>query len=167
MSKEEQIINSKIKYKGIFDLQELYNMLRGHLMNANWSDPVEGGEKKYAEKTKPNGKSIEIVWSTSKDEEKGYFKLEISIQLYINGLNEIEVEKDGKKIKLDKGDIEVTIKSSITENAKDAWDENSIMFKLYEKYFIKQRIDEVKIDLYNFSNKTVDEVKKFLELYRF
>jgi hypothetical protein len=167
MSKEETIVSSsKISYKGIFDLQELYNLMRGNLMMAGWDDPVEKGEEKYSEKVKPNGKMIEIVWKTSKEEEKGYFKLQMTIKFFIMGLNEVETEKDGKKLKLDKGDIAIEVSSKIMENAKNAWEEHSLMFKIYEKYFIKERIEEVKIQLYQETNKLVDTTKTFLNLYR-
>ena len=40
-------------------------------------------EKKYAEKIKPDGKQIEILWETSRNLEAGYFKIVIGINFFL------------------------------------------------------------------------------------
>src|SRR3989338_1054980 len=76
MPKEDAIIRgAKIKYKGTFDFNLLYRKLREWLIREKYSDSCESGEKKYSERIKPSGKQIEVVWSTSKGEEGGYFSL--------------------------------------------------------------------------------------------
>ncbi len=168
MSKEDVIIKEiKIKYKGIFDLSLLYKKLREWLMDTGFSDPIEDGEKKYGERIKPNGKQIEIVWETSKKAED-YFKLKIDIRFFINGLTEAEVEREGKKIKLDNCELEMVFVSTLIRDADNKWEhDHPFMFKLYEKYIIKHKIEEFKIELYKATNRYVDEVKNFLNLYRF
>lgn len=168
MPKEDSIISgSKVKYKGVFDSKLLYNKLRDWFMRKKYGDPCEGGEKKYAEKVKPSGKQIEIVWEASKSEEAGYFSLANKMSIMMRDIVEVEVDRDGKKIKLDKGEIEIEFNSSLTRNAKGDWDENGFMFKLYERYIIKHKIDEKKIDVYKDTTNLMDEVKNFFNLYKF
>ncbi len=169
MPKEDSIISdSKIKYKGNFDLKLLYKKLREWLLREEYSDPCsDGGEKKYAERVKPGGKQVEIVWNTSKGEEGGYFSLQIKIEFFINNLNEIDADRNGRKIKLDSGEAEVKFSSILVRNADKKWNEKSLMFKIYERYIIRDKIEHFKIELYKDTNKLIDEVKNFFNLYRF
>lgn len=169
MVKEESIIrDSKVKYKGNFDLKLIYKKLREWLMREGYSDPCEGGEKKYGERVKPKGKQVEIVWEATKKEEAGYFIRSIKLSFFINELVEVEVEKDGRKIKLDSGEIEIGFNSSLLRNAgSPAWDEHSLMFRFYERFIIADKIEAFKIEVYKDTNKLMDEVKNFLNLYKF
>ncbi|MBS3152743.1 hypothetical protein J4230_05010 [Candidatus Woesearchaeota archaeon] len=168
MPKEDAIIRgAKIKYKGTFDFNLLYRKLREWLIREKYSDPCESGEKKYSERIKPSGKQIEVVWSTSKGEEGGYFSLNIDIKFFVIDLTEIEVEKDGKKIKMDKCEVEIEFSSKLIRNANKAWDEDNLMFKLYERYIVGDKTEQFKIELYKDTNKLMDEVKNFFNLYRF
>ena len=168
MSKEEIIISgSKIKFKGTFDLSLFYDRLREWLMREKYSDPCHGGERKYAEKMKPNGKQVEILWESSRASEAGYFKILIKVSFLVVGLNEVDVDKNGKKIKLDNGEIELIFNSSLIRNAEQGWDEGGLMFRLYERYIIKEKIEEHKIKAYKDTNLIIDEVKNFFNLYRF
>src|SRR3989338_3885164 len=150
MPKEESIISgAKVKYKGTFDLEILYSKIREWFMDQGYSDPCENGEKKYSERIKPNGKTLEILWEASKEGENGYFKLDLNVTFFINSLNEVEVEKDGRKLKLHNCGIEVEFNSKFTENANNSWDENSFIFRIYRELGLKDRAEEFKIDLYN------------------
>jgi len=166
MPKEEVIIkDAKIKYRGTFDLALLYKSLTMWYGNSSYGASLK--EIKYVEKVRPDGKQIEIVWELNKAEESGYFKIEQGIKFYITKLNEAEVEKDGQRIKLDKCDLELTFGSKVIINANKSWNENSFIFKIYERYFIGYRVEEIKIAAYKDTNKIMDEVKNFLNLYRF
>ncbi len=165
MPKEESIVDTKLKHRGVFDLELLYNKLRNWLLNEDYSDPVTSGEKKYAEKVKPNGKQIEIVWESSKEKEEGFFLIKIKISFYVIGLNEIEVERDGKMIKLDKAEVDMKFSSSVTINAKEKFDESGLMYKIYKRYMIREKIEEIKIECYKDTNNLISEVKSFLSMY--
>ncbi len=165
MPKEESIVDTKLKHKGVFDLELIYNKLMKWLINEGYSDPVRSGEKKYAEKVKPNGKQVEILWESSKEEEGGFFLVKIKVSFYVTGLNEAEVESNGKMIKLDRASIEMRFSSSVTTNAKGEWDETSFFYKIYKKYIVRDKIEEIKIECYKDTNDLISEVKSFLSLY--
>jgi len=165
MSRDEPVIpDVVIKYRGIFDLTLIYNNLKLWLIDSGYAEPRE---IKYAEKIKPGGKDIEIIWETDKLEDLGFFKFKTSIKFYAQRINEAEVERDGNKLKLHKGDLWLTFNSQLSINANNKWQDHSIMYKLYEKYIIKDRIDYYKIQIYEGMNKIMTEVKNFLNLYTF
>ncbi len=165
MSKEDVIFsNSKVRYKGLFDLDRLYKKLREWLMRQKYADPKE---IKYVERVKPDGKTTEFVWQTSRSEEVGYFKIKLEIRFYFTSVNDVETEKDGKKLTLHNGGVEIQFDSSVVRNAKNEWNESGIMFKLYERFIIPDKINFYKIEAYEDTVKLMDEVKAFLNLYRF
>ena len=93
--------------------------------------------------------------------------MNIDIKFFVIDLTEIEVEKDGKKIKMDKCEVEIEFSSKLIRNANKAWDEDNLMFKLYERYIVGDKTEQFKIELYKDTNKLMDEVKNFFNLYRF
>src|SRR3989338_4199173 len=93
-------------------------------------------EKKYWEKVKPDGKLAEFVWETTKTKDD-YFKFT----------------------------IEIKFNATLTRNFKATWkNENGLMFKIYEKYIIPDKIEEMKIDLYQDTNKLIEETKNYFNL---
>jgi len=167
MPKEEAIISdAKVKYKGPFDFLLLYKKLKEWFLREGYGDAFKN-EKKYAEKIKPNGKNIEIVWEMSRKEEQDYFEVKINISFFAVNLTEVEVEKNGKRIKLSNAEIEIKFDSKLVRNANNKWDENSLMFKFYEKYFAQDRIEFFRIECYQDTQNLIDETKNFFNLYRF
>lgn len=163
MPKETPIISdSKVKYRGVFDLGLVYNKLRFWIMETGYSEPHE---IKYVEKIKPGGKDIEIIWESERSEEDGFFKFTIGVKFYATRLNDVEVDKEGRKLKLQKGDLWLYFDAKFIVNANKKWEENGLMYKLYEKFIIKDKLDHYKIELYTEANKIMAEVKDFLNLY--
>ncbi len=168
MPKEDMIIKDvRVRYNGTFDFDLLYKKLRDWFLTEKYSDPSKNGEKKYSEKIKPNGKQIEIVWESSRSYEGGYYKITTNVEFFLNGINVVDVERDGRKIKLENGEIELVFNSKLTRNADKKWNESSMMHTLYEKYIIPDKIEGMKIECYSDTTKLIDEAKNFLNLYRF
>jgi len=153
-----------LKYSGNFDYKEIYKKLYVWITQQGYSKPYE---KKYWEKVKPDGKLAEFVWETTKTKDD-YFKFTIEIQFTFDGLKEGEAEYKGKKIKLDNGRAEIKFNATLTRNFKATWkNENGLMFKIYEKYIIPDKIEEMKIDLYQDTNKLIEETKNYFNLFKF
>lgn len=162
MAEKEAIFSdTKIKWIGIIDLAVFYKKLREWLIIKKYKDIAE---IKYVEKIKPNGKTIEIVWKcTRKDVD--YFNFVINIEFNFMGVNDAELEKDGKRIKLSKVEAEVKISSEIIKDPKDDWKKSPHMRNLYEKYVIKHKIDEAKIECYKNTSDLIEEIKNYFTLY--
>lgn len=148
-----------IRWNGLFDLEEVYKKSKG------WFDMkvMEFKEEKYIEKIKGGSKQIEIKWTATK-KVSNYFKQVFEIGILIIGMTQVEVEKNGRKLILEKGEIEFQIDVYLVKNADDKFGEGSFYKKIYERVY-RKRIDEYKIDLYNSAYGFVDELKKLLELH--
>src|SRR3989344_8877287 len=93
--------NIKIKERSVFSLDELYKML------VRWFElhRYDFQEQEYRdENLGEKGKHLEIKWYAEKKIDD-YFKFVIKINLFILGLESIEIEKDGIKHKKNRGEV--------------------------------------------------------------
>jgi len=168
MKKEFPLIDgAKIKWKGSFDFAVLYRKLKDWLNAESYPDPTEDF---YGERIKPTGKkNIEIVWSASKDEED-YFKHQVKVVFYGTDISDKEVVKDGKKLELKDGTIEMKISSTLIIDANEKFGKGPnepYKQKIYERYFVADNIEKNKIELYEKTLDLIEETKNFLNMYQF
>lgn len=156
----------KVKYIGIFDLNDLYRKMKFWL-EWNGYGPEKGMEKQYTERIKPNGKQVEIKWIAT-DEASAYVNKVIEATFFVLGLESVEIEKDTKKIKTKKGDIEIRFTGYLVLNVNNLMgDDLSYKNKIYKRFILKRNIDSYKIDLYDDLTEFQDEVKGYLTMQQF
>ncbi|MEW6062805.1 MAG: hypothetical protein AB1571_00330 [Nanoarchaeota archaeon] len=157
----------KLKWSGIFNLGDLYRKMKWWLDYNGYRDETKNfKELRYTEKVKPEGKQIEIAWECKKPI-TDYFVNVIEVTFFITGLQKTEVMREGKKITMDKGDIEMKFSAYLLENASDKWLDKSFVNKVYKKYLVRDRIEEYKIDLYRKLYSFHNEVKINLDIHKF
>lgn len=155
----------KLKFNGIFDMNDLYRKMKFWL-EWNGYGPEKGMEKMYVERIKPNGKQIEIKWVAENDV-SNYINGVIEITFFVIGLESVEIEREGKKVKTKKGDIEIRLTGYLVLNTAGKWDDNGFINKIYKRFILKKNIDGYKIDLYNDLYDLHDEIKAYLNLQQF
>lgn len=164
MSEEDVIFSGvKVVWKGIFDLETIYKKINEWLKIKKFESIKETN---YAVRIKPNGKNVEINWTATRDLDK-YFRYVIEISFFVIGANEVEVEHEGEKIKMDKGEIEVKFSAKVVRDYKNEWSGKSLAKKVYEEFIIPKKIEWAKIDLYDTVTSLMSELKSFLQLYQF
>ena len=165
MLKDVLFDNYKLKQDSIFDLGELYKSI------FRWFD-VNGYsfyEKEYNDIDEPNGKHLEIYWYTEKKIDL-YVKFVIEVSYLVLGMQKIELEKGGVKIKTNKGSIEFRITAYLMKDYDDKWSKSAMQKKMryiYDRFIIKKRIDKLEAELVKDVNSLVDELKSFLDIHRF
>ena len=163
MAEREEIFNSKIKYTGIFDFKSFYKFCHEWLteeLGLNLS------EDKYTEKLAGNEKTIEITWSTFK-KVTDYFRFNIKLKYKITGLQEVEITEAGKKIKTNKGVIELKVKGELVRDYEGKFERtafNKFLRSIYEKWVIKSRIDQYEDKLITDCDEFLSQAKAFLDL---
>lgn len=163
MPEESTVFKGKLKHAGMFDFKELYKFCYSF-----WKENKEYliTEKAYGEKITPTGKEIEIEWETMK-KVSDYFKLASKIKWRILGFTEVEAEREGKKIKVNKGEIEITVESKLIRDYEGRWETSAFMRfsrSVYDKYIIKNKIEEMEEKLFGESDEFLAQVKAFLSL---
>lgn len=162
MAEEEEIYKEvKFKWKGSLDIARMYKELHEWLTGEDF----EIKETHYAEKIKPRGKTIEINWEC-KYKRTDYFLWKINLTFYSYNIQDIEVEKDGKKLKLQNAIHSMRFKSTLVTNADDEFEKDSLWHKFYKKFIMAEKILEEQIELFKISQDLAQEIKLFMELYQ-
>ncbi|MEK6826513.1 MAG: hypothetical protein AABX90_02710 [Nanoarchaeota archaeon] len=156
--------NVKIKDKSIFSLEELYKLLYRWFELRNY----DFQEKEYKDEDTGGGpKHLEIRWYAER-KINDYFKFVIETSFLVRGLEKVEIERGGIKIKTDKGEVELKVKAYILKDYENRWETGFMRFLrgFYEKFIIRSRIEDLENELYEETYSYMDEIKAFLNLHR-
>lgn len=162
MSQKKEVYKQKLKQKGYWNYDELYNMA------FHWLKDHGFGLKEalYNEKLQANGKEIVITWEAKK-KVTDYFVHKITLDWHILGLNDAEVEIDGKKTKTNKGELEITFKGILINDYEQRWEDKPLwkfLRGVYEKYVIRETVDEYEDDIEDDVKELISDMKAFLRI---
>ena len=163
MSDYETIYASKIKHTGPFDFKELYKWCFFWLSEET---NLKVKEDRYIEKQGADTKGVDIFWTGTR-EVTPYFRFDVKIQWRITNMKDIEIQKDGQKIKTQTGSVEIKIKATLVRDYKNQFETSSYIqpFRnIYDKWIIPGRIDEMETKLIGDCNEFLDQGKAYLEL---
>ena len=156
----------KVKYKDVFDLKAFYEELWEWCKEHGWKDweqDLDNFERFYGERVTTGGvKEIWIRWRAWKpaegtpsikqnNKELGYINYYLDIDFHVLGLGSAEIVKDGKKIKADKGEIEVTIKPFIEKNYEYEFQKHPLLQHVLDVFsgrIYMSKLEERKKELY-------------------
>jgi len=160
---KDSLIKSKVRHVGIFNFKDLYTILYEWLVDESY----DMNEKAYKETIGAGGgKDIEIEWDAVK-KVSDYFKFNINVKWKVIGMTSVEVEIDGVKQKMNKGDLTLEIKTVLLKDYESRW-ESKPFFKflrtLYDRYLIKERISSYEGKLIGEMDELVSQAKSFLAL---
>ena len=163
MVEKDKLFASKIKHKGIFDFTSTYKVLYEWLVDEGY----DVNEKAYKENIGAGGaKEIEIEWIALR-KISDYFRFVLKIQFHVLGMTDVEVEIDGVKQKMNKGQFELKVTSTLEKDYENRW-ENKAGFKflrtLYDRYLISGRIEDYEGKLLAEMDEFIAQVKAFLAL---
>ncbi|MBS3083506.1 hypothetical protein J4423_01745 [Candidatus Pacearchaeota archaeon] len=163
MAEKDVILKEKVKFVGYAKFNDLYSYAFDWVKGEGYKII----EDTYTEKVKGNAKDLEIVWKASK-KITDYFKVEIEFKWRIFGMEDVEVEVDGKKKKMNKFvELGIEIKGTLVKDFANQWNVSGttkFFREIYNKYVIPGRTvqmeEKVEKDVQDFK----EEVKAFLEL---
>ncbi len=166
MAERELIVDhARLNYEGLFDASELYALIDAWFRDKRYDKK----ELKNAEKVRPEGKYVELElmpWKKISD----YHKHEIKIRMIMNDLKEVEVEKDGRKVKLNQGLVQFVFDGYLTTDYENRWENKPYYFfmrTLFDKFFFKSYTSKYKQLLLDDVNDLMTQIKAFLNLYRY
>ncbi|MFP4112709.1 MAG: hypothetical protein ACLFUO_06980 [Candidatus Woesearchaeota archaeon] len=123
-----------LHYKGVFDLQGLYKMMRA------WFADKQYDFYETLHKAKPP--ELELEWVASR-KVSGYIKHFVYIEFHFWGLHDIEAVVDGVKKPMNEGRFTLKFDGEVKTDYEGSWEEerSSLRAKmkyLYENYIIKK-----------------------------
>ena len=153
MKEKVNVFQGKIKQKGVFNYGKFYKFAYDWLRY----DGYDIYEKQYLEEIEPAGKKVIIQWTATK-RISDYFAFELDVFWFILRMNDIEVIKEGQKVKgMKSGEPEITVKAILVKDHLSKWNTPFLRgFKrIYDRYMFRTRIAD-------YQRKVVDEAEEFI-----
>jgi hypothetical protein len=163
MAEKDKIFSSKVKYDGVMDFKEFYKFCYQWLTEETGLDVIEN---KYAEKITGDSKGIKVEWTGTR-KITDYFKFQVEVKFEVLNLTNVEISQDGKKLKMNKGSVEISIKGTLVRDYEGKFERTStqkFMRSIYEKWVIYSRIKEYEGKLIEDCNEFLSQAKAFLDL---
>jgi hypothetical protein len=155
----------KFSYEGLFDAGELYSVISSWFFEKKY----DWYEKLNQEQVTPKGKQIRIIlepWKNVSD----YYKLQIRVKLHMHDINDVEVEIDKQKVKLNHGVIRITYDGYLIADRHGRWNNKPFMWFLsliFDKYFFKDYFRKFKTWVEGDVEDLHEKVKNYLNVHKY
>jgi len=157
--------NMALDYEGLFNAKDYYKLLDGFFAEKNY-DKREGLSM---EKVEASGKYIELEIEPYR-KLTDYAKAVIRVRTKMFNVKEVEVEKDGHKLRLNQGKINILIDGLIQTDYENRWTDRPFyvfMRTLYDKFIYKRYMDDYTKYLKDEVGQLHTQLKSFFNLYRY
>ncbi len=167
----------RVKYKDIFDLKAFYETLHEYFMDLGWNStegdpPGDHWETFYGEKIDGGGaREIWIRWRLVKDApDTSFIRYYLDLDFHVIALLKAEVVRDGQKLKVDKGEVELNIRAYVDPLYKKQF-ENSFILKqikdLFTKRVYRRTLEQRKKELYQEVYALQNFIKQWFKMKRY
>ncbi len=156
---------TKLAYEGLFDLAELYRLIDSWFYERGW----DKYEHINQEIQTGSGRQIRLVlepWKCISD----YFKLIIRIKANFRDVKEVEIEKDGKKIRLNQGEIKIIFDGYVVSDRQGKWNDKPFWWFLsiiFNKFIFKEQFNRAERWLLSDLDDLHQRIKSFLNIYKY
>ncbi|MBI4151238.1 hypothetical protein HY492_03870 [Candidatus Woesearchaeota archaeon] len=168
----DQIVSFTVLYKDVYSWGTLYKLMHEWLLENRYCSPndEEFREILYEHIERSWGSEVFTRWRLSKTDLKsfkGLYRYDLDVDVHILGQKEVEVVTNGKKMKADKGEVEVAIKGYLIEDpdgkVKKHWLGQHFSDFIF-KVFLKKVRRNHEIALYFDAQRFQEAVKNYLKL---
>ena len=163
----------RIKFKDVFDFKGFYEDTHFWLEEHGWKDIEEKGdhyETYYGERRAQGGaRELWIQWRPFKPAEDGKFTYYLDFDFHCIALVKVEVVKEGRKMSLDKGEVDLNITPYIELNFLEEMESHSILkhiAQLFQKRIYRRSIKEREKELYQETYELQNWMKQWLKMKR-
>ena len=163
MPEKESVFSSKMKYAGIFSFRDFYKFAYDWLKEEASLKVIEDV---YEEKIKGVEKEVLIKWTGAK-KVTDFFKFQVEVEIKIKNLKEVEVLKEGIKVKTNDGRLTIEVEGILIKDYEGKFETSGFLKFLrgvYEKWIIPSRIDEFSDKLTDICNNFLLQSKEYLDL---
>src|SRR3989338_322430 len=155
----------KLSYEGLFNAAELYNVIGSWFFGKGW----DFNETINMERVTPEGRQIHQVHEPWKSV-SNYYKIFMKITLNMMDVKDVEVQHEGKMLRLNQGKVNITIDGYVLADRDHQWTENT--FKWFftiiaNKYFFKQHYKKFETWIKGDVEDLHGRIKRFLHNFRY
>lgn len=153
-----------IRYTGLFDFNELYNLIVAWMKARRyWFEEVSYKHKVPS----PLGAEQEIDFNGNKKVTEFYMQ-DISLNIHLWDMTEVEVVQKGITKKLTNARAQIVFNGVVTIDYENRWQDSwftKFLFDLYYKYIAKKEIETLYVDqLYYRIYHLQSELKEFFDM---
>lgn len=164
---EQRLIvdHMRLSYEGLFNVSDLFMMIDSFFKEKGY----DKREVRNIEIVRTEGKYIEIElmpWKKIND----YVRHIIRLEMKMFNVKEVDVEKDGNKVKLNSGRINFVFDAYLQTDWENKWDMKPMYFfirTLFDKFIYKSYTNMSEGILVENVNQLHTYIKSFLNLYRY
>ena len=155
----------KLDYEGLLEVAELYKLVDRWFKDKGY-DKVE---LKNLEQVTPEGRYIELdlkPYKTMTD----YVKYEIRIRMRGYNIKDVDIEREGKKHKMQQGKILMILDAWFVTDHMKRWESNPYWFFLrtvFDKFVYRGPLARMEAGLLDDVSQLQIKMKSFLNLYRY
>ncbi len=145
------------KENGYFDLEGLYKAWK------EWFDDHKYflNEKGQSGKDLPSKEREEkIEWVAQRDI-TDYIRFHIDIEMWVRRMSNVVIKVDGRKQKVQKGDLFIGFKGYIKKDYKGKW-KNEFLRQMYDRFLIKGKLIGYEGKLWAETNDFIGLTKKYV-----
>ncbi|MBI2151391.1 hypothetical protein HYU21_01545 [Candidatus Woesearchaeota archaeon] len=155
----------KLSYEGLFNSAELYNVVSSFFFEKGW-DWVETMNQ---ELVTSQGKQIRLILEPYKSS-TDFYKLIIRVHLNMNNIKDVEVEHEGKAVRLNQGAVLITFDGFVVSDRKHMWKDKPWMWFIMivsQKYFFRSHFEKLETWLRSDVEDLHGRVKRYLHSFRY
>lgn len=154
----------KFEYNGIFDIHNLFKHIQSWLLERAY-------EKKVSKNFQFDGKTGKFIewqiepWKKISD----YYRFIIKLRILIYDMNDVEVEKGEKKVKLGQGRVICVLDAFLEHDYEHRWDDNPMMFfirTMYDKFLFKAYTERFEQRLTYDAHHLFDSIESYFNVYK-
>jgi len=180
----------KVKYSDVFHLKNLYVMMHEYLADEGWygqkrvaadnpSNSHRDIEKLYMERYHQKalhrgGRELWVWWRLTKQpygKGQTYYEYRLAIDFHIMYLVDQEIIHQGKKMKINKGEIEIFFRPEIVRTATgESWSKHWFLKRfqdVFERRVWSEDFDKMEKELWREAYRLQGVVKAYLNLRNF
>ena len=182
-----EIPSFKVKYKDVFHLKNLYVMIHEYLAEEGFLDEDQESstltghkytETLYMEKfiqkgVHLGGKEMWVYWRTFKMPEtkySGYMRYLLDFDFHVMYMKDMEIMHQGKKMKIQDGEIEFFIRPKIEVDYRGGWRKHWLLkhlLKIYNGRILHHEFEKREKELWREAYRFQGKIKNFLNLRTF
>jgi len=166
MVEKDSLFKGKVRHVGTFDFKETYRVMFEWLIGEGY-DIDEKYYKEIITGSGPNGpiKEVDVWWEATKKISE-YNKFFMTIRFHPLAMTSVEVEINGVKQKMNKGDFTIEFSSTLLKDYEDSWNSPFLknLRRLYENTLVRERTEQYEGKLITELQQLQEYVKSFLEL---
>tara|TARA_Y100000310_G_C20257187_1_gene611902 strand:- start:127 stop:639 length:513 start_codon:yes stop_codon:yes gene_type:complete len=155
----------KFSYEGLFNPAELYSLISSWFYEKGW----DWYERMNKEISTPEGKQIVMIlepWKSVTD----FYKIMAKIKIIFTNIKEVEVEHEGKTLRLSQGLIRITYDGYVMSDRTGLWTEKPFYWFLTivaQKYFFRNHFKKMETWIKSDLDDVHSKVKSYLNTFNY